>query len=160
MPANFTLHLAGDGEEVTYYAKFKAAFKKYEKLNPAGPKVIYHGKIGYLEVAKLYDRAHVFVDPSLMEAQSLVLIESIASGLPIVRLYNEHTAGVTEDEKTALHVKEGSEPQQFAQKILRLVNDQVLYQKICRQQQAEREKFGRERAVEQLLEVIKKRKHK
>ena len=93
-----------------------------------------------------------------MEAQSLVLIESIASGLPIVRLFNEHTAGVTEAEKTALHLKEGAEPAQFAKEILRLVNDPELYQELCRRQREVREKFGRERAVAQLLEVIKKRK--
>ena len=93
-----------------------------------------------------------------MEAQSLVLIESIACGLPIVRLYDEHTAGVTEAGKTAVHLDHDISPQEFAAAIKDLVESPERYHRMCLAQKEVRSKFSREAAVDRLLEVITKYK--
>jgi glycosyltransferase involved in cell wall biosynthesis len=158
LPANYTLHLAGCSEDPAYYSKFTAALKKYRQEFPEKGKVVTHGKVDHLKIRELYDRADVFVDSSKMEAQSLVLIESIACGLPIVRLYDEHTAGVTEAGKTAVHLDHDVSPQEFAAAVKDLVGNPERYHRMCLAQKEVRSKFSREAAVDRLLEVIAKYK--
>jgi len=151
LPDNYRLHLVGGKEDPAYYDKFKTALKKYKKEN-----VVLHGKLDLSEVLPLYDKAHLFVDSSLMEAQSLVLLEAMAVGLPIVRIYNKDTAGVTEHKVTAWHVAEKPDAKGFAKAIKKLTKDTELYNNIRLNQKLERDKYGRDAAVKQLLDVVAK----
>jgi len=153
LPDNYRLHLVGGKEDPAYYDRFKTALRKYK-----GENVILHGKLDLNEVLPLYDKAHLFVDSSLMEAQSLVLLEAMAVGLPIVRIYNQDTAGVTEHKVTAWHVAEKTDAKGFARAIRKLSKDSELYASIRSNQKQERSKYGRDAAVKQLLDVVKKYK--
>ena len=154
LPANFKLHLVGGKEDPSYYGRFRSALRRYD-----GDNVIFHGKLELKDVIPLYDKAHIFVDSSLMEAQSLVLLEAIACGLPIVRIYNHDTAGVTVHKETAWHVEEKGGAKRFAAALKKLAGNAQLYDLIRLNQKAEREKFGRDAAVKQLLDVVTRNKH-
>lgn len=151
LPNNYILHLVGGPEDPNYHAKFMGALKKYKRGN-----IVYHGKLGIENLIPLYDEADVFVNSSVMEAQSLVLMEAIASGLPIVRLFGRETEGVTINDLTAVHIDENADPVEFANALESLVNNPESYRKINEAQLKEREKFGRKRASEQLLQVVNK----
>lgn len=153
LPNNYILHLVGGPEDPKYHAKCVKALNEYKGIN-----IVLHGKLGIENLLPLYEKADVFVNSSIMEAQSLVLMESIASGLPIVRLFGRETEGVTENGLTAIHIDEDSDPEKFANAIESLVNDQKMYRKINSTQLIERVKFGRNRASEQLLQVVRKHK--
>lgn len=153
LPNNYKLHLVGGPEDPAYFAKFNNALKKYDRGN-----IISHGKLGLDSLMPLYEEADVFVNSSKMEAQSLVLMEAIASGLPIVRLHGKDTEGVTKHSITAIHVEDGAEAKKFADEIEALVNNPALYSKINSNQKMEREQFGRNQSCGQLIEVISKRK--
>mgnify|MGYP001431581273 FL=1 len=151
LPNNYILHLVGGPEDPKYHAKFIRALKEYKRGN-----IVYHGKLGLENLLPLYDESHVFVNSSKMEAQSLVLMEAIASGLPIVRLFGRETEGVTINDLTAIHIDENADPVEFANALESLVNNPESYRKINEAQLKEREKFGRKRASEQLLQVVNK----
>jgi glycosyltransferase involved in cell wall biosynthesis len=153
LPSNYRLHLVGGKEDPTYYDKFKKALKRYK-----GENVVMHGKLDLHEVLPLYEKAHLFVDSSLMEAQSLVLLEAMAVGLPIIRIYNQDTAGVTVHKKTAWHVNDRTDAKGFARAIKKLCKDEDLYKSIRSNQKQERLKYGRDAAVKQLLDVVEKYK--
>jgi glycosyltransferase involved in cell wall biosynthesis len=154
LPNNYHLHLVGGREDPSYYVQFRAKLRKMK-----GENVIFHGKLELSEVIPLYNQAHIFVDSSIMEAQSLVLLEAIASGLPIVRIYNHDTAGITKHEYSAIHVSDKDSANKFASAIEKLVRDKELYSRINHNDLSERKRYGREASVAQLLAVISKYKH-
>jgi len=78
--------------------------------------------------------------------------------LPIVRIYNQDTAGVTEHKVTAWHVAEKTDAKGFARAIRKLSKDSELYASMRLNQKQERTKYGRDAAVKQLLDVVKKYK--
>lgn len=151
LPKNYILHLIGAREEPDYYLKFKYELQKYLKNSE---NIIYYGKVDHKTISKIYDIADVFVDSSLMEAQSLVLIEAIVSGIPIIKINNEHTEGVTEHKITAYHVNEPTTAEEFATKTARLVNNHDLYQSISKQQRKIRNDFSREKVTSDLINII------
>jgi 1,2-diacylglycerol 3-alpha-glucosyltransferase len=156
LPVNYILHLVGGSEEPDYSFSFKRALRNDFQ---DGANVIFYGKVDPGRVRELYDLAHLFVDVSLAEAQSVVLIEAIASGLPVVRLFSENTAGVTEDGVTAVHIPEAATPEEFAKAITDLAADPELYLRLAQNQKRIRGSFARENSVKQLLAIIKEHKH-
>lgn len=151
LPKNYILHLVGAKEELDYYFMFKKSLKKYQET---ADNIIYYGKVNHANIAKIYDMAHIFVDSSLMEAQSVVLIEAMASGIPIIRINNEDTLGVTVHKKTAIHVNEPATAEEFAIKTKKLATDKVLYQSISSEQKKIRDSFSREKVTAELVEII------
>lgn len=151
LPSNYHLHLVGGKEDPGYYNSFMKAFKKYKKKN-----ITYHGKLDLSDVLPLYHSSHIFVNPSLMEAQSLVLMEAIATGLPIVRIYNDDNAGVTRDGITALHIEEMCTPSEFSSVIVGLVRDKDLYESITTNDKYYRDIFSIDSAAENLIKVVEK----
>lgn len=153
LPDNYILHLVGGhDEELDYYVKFKAVLKKIQKIKPNN--IVYYGKVSHKRINEIYDIAHVFVDSSLMEAQSVVLLEAIAGGLPIVRLNNADTCGVTVHNETAIHINEPTSPEEFAIKIQRLIANTKQYYKITRNQLKVREGFSRDVQTKKLVDLI------
>lgn len=153
LPKNYILHLVGNKEEFAYYYKFKEVLDSYLKT---ANNIIYYGKVNHNNISKIYDMAHIFVDSSLMEAQSLVLLEAIASGIPIIRINNENTLGVTVHKKTAIHVNEPVTPAEFASKTKKLAQNSQLYKAISNEQRKVRSGFSREKVTADLVKIIDK----
>ncbi len=71
------LDLFGSGQEL----KNVKEFARDQKLNPY---VTFHGQVNYIE--KIYSNYDILIHTAKKEAMGLVLIEAMASGLPIVSL--------------------------------------------------------------------------
>lgn len=74
------LTIIGDG-------KLKTTFKAQY------PYVNYIEKLSYIDLAKKYQESDLFVLPSIQETESLVALEAIAAGLPIIVSNHENNAG-------------------------------------------------------------------
>ena len=69
--------------------------------------VTFHGRVSDAELATLYQRADVFLFPTLFEGMPTVILEALSWGLPIV---STDVGAVTElvDEKNGLVIEKGS----------------------------------------------------
>ncbi len=81
------LMFVGDGPEKTHLHKYA---KHLNILN----NIIFTGYVARDKIKNFYAASTVFVFPSLTETQGLVLLESMASGIPIVSLYKRGTKSV------------------------------------------------------------------
>jgi glycosyltransferase involved in cell wall biosynthesis len=71
----------GSGTELMIVGRWMgdpAAFARYHSL------FTYLGNLSHLQLASVYQRADVFVFPTLLEGMGLVVLEAMASGLPVI----------------------------------------------------------------------------
>ncbi len=150
LPENYTLHLIGGPSwDKVYYSSFLL----YLKTHPT-PQINYHGAISPGAVNRLYSACDLFVSASLMEAQSLVQIEALASGLPTVRLYSENTAGITQDRFTAIHLNEDATPEQFAKTVVQVISDHQLYRELRENCINVRKQYSWELSARHIIQIV------
>lgn len=77
--ANCEFRFVGSGPEL---GKLKRICKKYGLED----RVVFTGKISYLEMKDEYDRADVFIMPSIRETTGSVLLESASRGVPVISI--------------------------------------------------------------------------
>jgi glycosyltransferase involved in cell wall biosynthesis len=116
--SNFKLLVIGDGPSRNQMAK--------QDL----PGVIFTGYKGGIELSEIYASADVFVFPSPTETFGTVVLEAMASGLPVVAAY---AGGVKE---SLYHMSNGlafkpGEDQEMADCITRLMDDPTLRQELA-----------------------------
>ncbi len=80
LPCGFELWLAGGSKD---------NLQKWGKKLPDNIKIL--GRLSHVQLAETYNKSHVFVFPSLFEGFGLVILEAMASGLPVITTCN--TAG-------------------------------------------------------------------
>ena len=126
LPAYYTLRLIGKPLNAEYQTKLERYIQKNNLKNAE-----FVGQITHEQIPDYLEEAHIFTSASKMEVQSLVVIEALASGTPIVGLSNE-----TIDELVSVDVgawlAKDQKPTAFAKQIERICNlppDQ--YQKVC-----------------------------
>lgn len=113
LPDNFELHLFGNKESGKIYVKkLEKCVNNYHLSN-----VFIHDFINGKDVLKQYKQTDFFVSASLQEAQSLVIIEALASGTPIIGLSNE-TIDELIDDTVGMRLGEKTTPEKFAQKLI------------------------------------------
>lgn len=116
-------HLVGEGTE-------KEALLKLAREHGLGNKLVIHGFKTGDELHSFYERAHIFVLPSLAETQGLVLQEAQASGLPVI---GSAVGGIPEviiDNVTGLLFR-NNDYHNLAVMIRRLILDQAIYNKLA-----------------------------
>jgi 1,2-diacylglycerol 3-alpha-glucosyltransferase len=126
LPDNYFLRLVGIPLNEGYMQKLKEYCQKHDITN-----IEFIGQIEHNEIPKYLESAHVFPSASKMEVQSLVVLEALASGTPVVGLSNETIDELVNDEVGAWLAKE-QKPAEFARQIERICNlpDQE-YQLMC-----------------------------
>jgi glycosyltransferase involved in cell wall biosynthesis len=148
LPDGFHLDLVGGRcWDRIYYRRFVSAVRSGRY-----PKVRWHGELGRDETAALFRRAHIFLNPSLIEVQNLAQIEAFVAGLPTVRLYGPLTGGVTAHLQTAVHLDERATPEEFAAAVVRLARDGRLYDEISERALAEGARYSWRETAERILE--------
>ena len=126
LPANYTLRLIGKPLNAEYQTKLERYIQKNNLKNAE-----FVGQITHEQIPDYLEEAHIFTSASKMEVQSLVVIEALASGTPVVGLSNETIDELVSVDEGAWLAKD-QKPTAFAKQIERICNlppDQ--YQKIC-----------------------------
>jgi 1,2-diacylglycerol 3-alpha-glucosyltransferase len=127
LPKNYTLRLIGKPLNPEY----EKELLDYCRENGLG-NVDFVGQIEHDQIPKYLEEAHVFPSASKMEVQSLVVIEALASGTPVVGLSNETIDELINDEDGAWLAKD-ADPADFAKQIERICSlPQDEYQEMCK----------------------------
>jgi glycosyltransferase involved in cell wall biosynthesis len=126
LPDNYSLRLIGRPLNPEYQEKLENYIDKHQLKN-----VDFVGQINHEEIPGILEDAHLFVSASKMEVQSLVVIEALASGTPIVGLSNE-TIDELVDESVGSWLAMDQKPASFAAQIERICNlSREDYYQIC-----------------------------
>lgn len=108
------------------------------------------------DAAAIYNATDIFVQPSLSEAFSQVLIEAMGCGLPVIATKVGGAAEVIENDVNGILI-EPDDPQAIAREVIRLAGDEKLQSGIAdRGMTSVRERFSAETMVERHLELYKK----
>jgi glycosyltransferase involved in cell wall biosynthesis len=126
LPVNYYLRLIGKPLNPDYKEKLDKYIRKHKLTN-----VEFVGQIEHDQIPGFLESAHVFTSASTMEVQSLVVIEALASGTPVVGLSNETIDELISDDVGAWLAR-NQKPSEFAEQVRRvcsLTEDQ--YGEIC-----------------------------
>ena len=132
------------------------------ELRSGHPKIDFRGRLDPEQVSELMLEARALVFPSTWyEGQSLVLLEAMAAGLPVISSFHAGIPSVVENEITGLLVPE-KDAKALEAAMLRLATDTVLRARIGRQgQQYALEQLDvsfKEKELEEIYDLISKTK--
>jgi glycosyltransferase involved in cell wall biosynthesis len=111
LPDNYRLQLIGKPLNPEYQEKLEAYIKEQGLNN-----VEFIGQVDHDRIPSYLESAHVFPSASVMEVQSLVVIEALASGTPVVGLSNETIDELVSEDVGAWLAKDQG-PKAFARQI-------------------------------------------
>jgi glycosyltransferase involved in cell wall biosynthesis len=125
LPPSYRLQLIGEPLSPDYRRQLEG-FAQARALD-----VILTGEVPHEDVPTYLERTHVFVSASKLEVQSLVVLEALASGTPVVGLSNE-TIDELVDRAVGSRLPKETQPKVFARHVERICNlSQFKYNKIC-----------------------------
>ena len=126
LPEEYRLRLIGKPLNLAYQEKLEAYIKEHRLTN-----VDFLGQVEHDQIPDYLEAAHIFSSASTMEVQSLVVLEALASGTPVVGLSNETIDELIDDEVGAWLAKDQN-PAEFADQVLRICSlPEVSYQAMC-----------------------------
>lgn len=142
---NISLVLVGDGED-------RDDLKDLVKGYNLDEHVIFVGRVSDEEVPEYMAAADIFVLPSLSEGFGIVLLEAMASGLPIIAT---NIAGISEmvtDGENGFLV-EPKNPEEIADRIMKLLEDDALREIISHNNKEKSKQFSWSQVVDMIESV-------
>ncbi|MFC7320581.1 glycosyltransferase family 4 protein [Halobacillus campisalis] len=140
---DLSLAIVGDGPE-------KEALEK----TFAGTKTVFTGLLHGDELAQAFASSDALIFPSVTETLGLVILESMASGLPVIAAKSGPTMEQVEDGKTGL-LFENENTESMIEAINRL-EDEELYKRLSSNARKEAENFSWQKPSEQILDYYYK----
>ncbi|MFC7060359.1 glycosyltransferase family 4 protein [Halobacillus seohaensis] len=140
---DLSLAIVGDGPE-------KEALEK----TFANTKTVFTGLLHGNELAQAFSSSDALIFPSVTETLGLVILESMASGLPVIAAKSGPTMEQVEDGKTGL-LFENENTDSMIEAINRL-EDEDLYNKLSENARQEAEKHSWKKPSEQILDYYHK----
>jgi len=126
LPKDYELNLVGKGLTPKNFQDLKQKIEKMKLVN-----VYLLGAVPHWQIPQILGQTHVFVSASKMEVHSLVVVEALASGTPVIGLANE-TIDELVDKQVGFRFAKKTHPQVFAQKIKEICSlTPKDYQKLC-----------------------------
>ncbi len=113
--------------------------KLAKKLNLEG-KVLFTGLINQKDMPKVYKDAQIFLFASKTETQGLVVIEAMASGLPVVGVNDPAIETMVVDGQNGFITKR--DPGEFSRKILEMLSNEELLFKFSKESKKHAEGFS------------------
>lgn len=142
--------IAGEGP---FAEQYKTAAKNLGLGN-----VIFSGAVPHEKLPAYYQVADLFVFASLTETQGIVILEAMASGLPIIALKDAAFKGIVSDGENGFLIPPKSAPKIFAEKTLKILNDGALRGKFLRMSAEIAKNFSKEKQAEKLIDIYEKLK--
>ncbi|MDO8663674.1 MAG: glycosyltransferase family 4 protein [Candidatus Wildermuthbacteria bacterium] len=142
------LIMVGDGPDLE-------KLRQFAKKNNLNDSVIFTGHIPHKEIPPLYQAADAFLFSSLTETQGIVILEAMASGLPIVALEDDAFQGLISHGENGFLIKKPS-TEIFSQKILKLLNSHFLMEKFSKNSRKIAEKLSAENQTKKLLAIYRR----
>ncbi len=126
LPDTYRLLLVGKALNPEYGEQLRRYCETHDLTS-----VEFTGQVPHEEIPSYLQGSHAFVSASKMEVQSLVVIEALASGTPVVGLSNE-TIDELVDEAVGCRLPQDASPQRFAACVERLCAlPQADYDELC-----------------------------
>lgn len=116
--------------------------------------IFFAGRVSNDKIPEYMAQADIFALPSLSESFGIVNIEAMASGLPIV---TTNVGGLPEIVKNGENgfVVESKNPEAFAEKILLILNNSELEEKISERNREKAKEYSWDKVVEKLICIYK-----
>jgi 1,2-diacylglycerol 3-alpha-glucosyltransferase len=83
------------------------------------------GSVAHAEIASYYQVADLFVFSSLTDTQGIVVLEAIASGLPVVALRDEAFTSMVKNGRNGFLLRPDASPALFARRVAALLENQA-----------------------------------
>ncbi len=141
------LLFVGDGPNL---ADFKAKVKTLNLKN-----IIFVGSIPHEKTSTYYQAGNLFVFSSYTDTQGLVLMEAVASGLPVVALKDGAFEGIVINDENGYLVEKDS-TDEFAKKVLTILDNELLSAKFSANSLRIARNFSEEEQAAKLLEIYRK----
>jgi glycosyltransferase involved in cell wall biosynthesis len=126
LPGDYRLQIVGEPLDPAYELRLREFAADYNLTN-----VVFTGHVEHDNIPDYLERTHVFVSASKMEVQSLVVIEALASGTPVVGLSNE-TVDELVDDAVGCRLPKDAEPEEFARCVRGICDlPQSEYERMC-----------------------------
>ncbi|OGI06164.1 MAG: hypothetical protein A3I68_02660 [Candidatus Melainabacteria bacterium RIFCSPLOWO2_02_FULL_35_15] len=145
---NYKLTIVGEGYLKDLMFSLIDKFDLREKINFLGWKDLE-------ELPEIYRRADIFILPSVMEGMSSVVLQAMASGLPIVASRVKGFEEVVVENINGLFA-EYNNPEQFAEAIEKLIKSPELREKMSKQSVEKSKQFSWENIAKKYLEFYEK----
>lgn len=141
------LLMVGDGPDLERFSRLAEKLKVHQSVK-------FLGQIPYSKIPVYYQTADLFVFPSLSETQGIVILEAIASGLPVVALYDEAFSEMVISGKNGFLIKQLS-IKNFAEKVLEVLGNSSLAKKFSKTSCEIAKNFSEEKQTKKLLAIYK-----
>jgi 1,2-diacylglycerol 3-alpha-glucosyltransferase len=125
--------------------------------------VVFAGPVAHGEIAAYYQAADLFVFSSLTDTQGIVVLEAIASGLPVVALRDEAFTLMVKNGRNGFLVRPTASPTQFARRIAVLLQDQRTWRTFATTSTQIAREFSEEeqaRKLVRLYETVRRRRRR
>jgi len=142
---NVRLFIVGSGEE---RKNLENIVKKYDLQKY----VTFFGRVSNLKISENIVASDLFVLPSLSEGFPLVILEAMASGLPIIASNVGGLSEIIKDFENGFLVKPKN-PEKIAEKVIFLLNDEKLRKTISKNNKEEAKKYCWKNVIEKLENI-------
>jgi 1,2-diacylglycerol 3-alpha-glucosyltransferase len=127
LPARYKLQIIG----VPLNSAFQGQLQEDVRRRGLTGRVVFTGEVKHKDIPGVLLQTHLLLSASKMEVQSLVVIEALASGTPIVGLSNE-TVEELVDETVGCRLPKEATPAEFARTVERICSlPQAEYDGLC-----------------------------
>jgi 1,2-diacylglycerol 3-alpha-glucosyltransferase len=117
---------------------------------------IFTGSVAHAEIASYYQAADLFVFSSLTDTQGIVVLEAIASGLPVVALRDEAFTSMVKNGRNGLLLRPDASHALFARRVAALLENQTRWRQFSEASIRIAREFSEEEQARRLMRVYEK----
>jgi glycosyltransferase involved in cell wall biosynthesis len=143
---NVVVVIAGDGEELI-------PIKNIAKENGSYSQCIFLGDVANSEIQHLYEMSDIFIHPTYNEGFPRVILEAMASGLPIVST-NAGGTGEIVGSKQASYISLKDDVSNFCENLVSIVQCEDLRSRLAQENVKHVEKYSTEKIADMYKKVI------